>query len=250
MTTQSQAQKPIVLKMRVVNSLVTADISDCPMQMALQDLADRSGIVFEVRSQDNPLVSVHPNQVDFHEAIQRISPNHNVIFFYDQDKSERIILAQVYPRARPVQQPGLVYLGTGAVTKNNEEVDTPEQALKVLDGNARLEVKVKAINILIQNKSNETIKALAGSLSDPAPEVRVAVIESFVSMGAHSAVPEIVKCLKDPHPTVRQSAIMAIGDLGNDKNIKDLKPLSADKDPSIAAFADMAMKKLAASAGK
>jgi hypothetical protein len=245
-----QVQAPIILKIQIVDGMVSGDISDCPMQMALQDLADRTGIVFEVWSQDNPLVSVHLNQVGFQEAIHQIAPDHNVVFYYDENKPECILFVQVFPRIRTVEQRGLLYLGAGEVAKTNEDVDILEQALKVLDGNARLEVKEKAINLLIHNKNDEAIKGLTGFLSDPSPEVRVAVIDIFAALGVHEALPAIVKNLKDTHPGVRQNAIAAVALLGDAKNIRDLKPLSTDKDPSVAGFADIAIKYLSTKAGE
>jgi hypothetical protein len=248
----SQAtQKPYILNMRVADNLVAANITDCPMQIALQELAERTGIVFEVRSQDNPAISIYQQQLSFKDAVQRIAPDHNIVFYYDDSTPERLIGASIFPRSRPIQQPGVVILGTGEVTKTNDEVDTPEQAIKVLaGGDARLSVKKVAVGVLIENKSDEAIKALTKSLSDPEPEIRKTVIEGFAHLKAREALPEIVKSLKDGNPGVRQSAVIAIMELGTAKNLKDVERLKADTDPSVAYFADKAIIKLSASAGK
>jgi hypothetical protein len=249
--TPNPTPKPVVLSMRVVEGKVTADIVDCPLQNALQELADRTGIIFELRSHDTPTVSVHLNRIPMHEAIQRIAPGHNIMFYYSQDKpEERIVKVRIFPRGGAVQQPALVYLGTGAITKTNDDVETPEQALKALAGNARLEMKERAISILVRNKSEEAVKALVGSLLDPAPEIRVAAIEGLAAFESHDALPGILECLKDTHPGVRQSAITAVALLGDIKNIPNLKPLSTDKDAGVASAADLAIKKLSAGARK
>jgi hypothetical protein len=247
-----QEQKPAVQKMRVEDGKVHADITDSPLQNVLQELADRTGIIFEVRSQENPLVSVHLDWVSVQEAIQRIASGSNTIFFYGQDKSgpERITLVSVFPRTNAVQQPGIVYLGTGGVTKSNEDIQTPEQALRILSGNADVEARERAIEILVSTKSDAAIKALRNSISDPAPEIRVAAIEGLATLGARQALPGILKSLKDPHPGVRQSAITAVALLGDARNLKDLKPLSTDKDNSVATAAEIAIRQLSAAIKK
>ena len=249
---QPQVQKPAVQKIRVDGDRVTADISDSPLQNVLQELADRTGIIFEVRSQENPLVSIHLNRISLQEAIQRIASGCDTIFLYDQDKpeSERITLVRVFPRTNPIVQPSIIYLGTGAVTKSNEDVETPEQALKVLAESTSVEAREKAIEILVGTKSESAVAALKNSLADPAPEIRVAAIEGLAALGARGALPGILKCLKDANPGVRQSATTAVALLGDAKNVKDLKPLSADRDASVAAAAEIAIQKLSAAIKK
>lgn len=241
-----QEQKPITLSIRIIDGKVTAEIANCPLHTALQDLADRTGIIFEARSDDNYQVTVRLNQIAMPEAIRRIAFDRNTIFYYSQDAPERITMVRVFPRTKSLQQPGLVYLGTGAITKSNEDADTPEQALKVLAGNARAEAKEKAIEILVRNKGEEGIQALKASMSDPVPEVRSAAIEGLVAMNAHDALPGILKSLKDSHPGVRQSAVTAVALLGTAQNVKDLKPLSTDRDARVSAAASIAMKQLSA----
>ncbi len=207
----AKIEKVSLLKMRVEEGKVTADITDSPLQTVLRELADRTGIIFEVRSQDNPLVSIHLQRVPVEEAIQRITSGSNALFLYGQGaESERITMVRVLPRTAPVQQPGLVYLGTGTVTKTNYTIETPEQALKVLSTNASIQDREIGIGILVKTKSDEAVKALMDCVSDPAPEIRVAAIEGLGAMGARTALPIIIKSLKDAHPGVRQSATTGV----------------------------------------
>jgi hypothetical protein len=114
-----RSEKPVVLKMRVEEGRVTAEIADCPLQNALTELAERTGIIFEVRSQHNPPVSVYLDRVPLAEAIQRIASDSNVMFLYAPGGpgAESISLVRIFPREREPAQPGILYLGTGAVTK-------------------------------------------------------------------------------------------------------------------------------------
>ena len=248
---QPQDQKPMVLSMRVENDRVTADITDCPLQNVLEELASRTGIIFEVRSQENPPVSVHLARISLQEAIQRIASGSNIMFLYeDKAEPERITLVRVIPRGNPIPQPGLVYLGTGSVTKSNEDVETPDQALKVLAESTNVEARERAIELLVRTKSDSAVGALMACMLDPAPTIRMAAIEGLAALGDRTALPEILKSLRDANPGVRQSATTAVALLGDARNLRDLRPLTADKNASVAAAAETAMRKLSAAEKK
>jgi hypothetical protein len=233
--------------LRGVENRITANIFICPLQKALQELADWTGIIFELRSNDTPNISVKLDKVPLEEAIQRIAPEHNILFYYEQDKPEgRITKVSIYPRTPAIQQPGIMYLGSGTITRTNDDISTPEQAVRALAEGARLEIKQKAIAILVSknNKNEETIKALTGALADQDAEIRVTAIGHLAAFRVRDALPEIIKCLKDENPGVKKSAIAFVALLGNDKNIQDLKPLIADKDRSVASEAEVAIRNL------
>lgn len=245
-------QLPAILTMRVEEGAITAKIANSPLQDVLRELAERAGIIFEVRGQENPLVTLNLQRVSLQEAIQRIAPGFNTVFFYDkgQQDSQRITLVQIFPRTNTTPQPSILYLGTGAVTKTNDNIDTAEQAMNILAEGTNVKVREKAVEFLVSTKSEEAVKALIRSISDPAPGIRVAVIEGLAALNVQAALPNILKSLKDPNPTVRQSAATVVALLGNAQNVKDLRPLSKDKDPGVAAAAEMAIRKLSASVKK
>ncbi len=241
------ADRVIVLKMRVEEGNVTTDITDAPLHQVLKELAERTGIVFEVRSQENPPVSIHLQHIPLQEAIRRIAGGNNVMFYFGEGaESDRIKMVRIFSRTNPGLQPSLLYLGTGTVTKTNNTLETPEQAIQVLGSDASIEDKESAIEILTKSKSDPAVKAMIVCISDPAPEIRVAAIEGLATMGAQAALPDIVKSLKDQNPGVRHSAVLAIAALGNSGNVKDLKPLSSDKDAGVAAATEIAIRKLSA----
>jgi hypothetical protein len=245
-------QKPKVLTIRLEDGKISADIVDATLQDVLKELAARTGIIFEVRSQENPLVSLHLKKILIQEAIERITSGNNTMFFYDQNPpgSEKINLVRVFPRTGEPPQPSILYLGTGAITKSGDDITTPDQAFQILVESTKIEEKEKAIEVLESAKSSEAVKALMITLNDDAPEIRMASIEGLTVLNAHDALPGILKSLKDKNPAVRQSAATAVSLLGDAENLKDLKPLSADKDAGVAAAAEMAMRKLSAGAKK
>jgi len=246
---RSEKSVPAIQKIRVEEGRVTADIVESPMHNVLTELAERTGIIFEVRSQDNPLVSIHLKQVPLGESIQRITSSSDAIFLYGPG-SNQITTVRIFPRTAEVQQPSLVYLGSGVVTRSNKTVETPEQALQALSEGASVEDREVGIEILAKTKSDAAVKALMGCISDPSPEIRSAAIEGLAAMDARTALPRILKTLKDDHPGVRQSAVSAVASLGDARNLKDLKPLSFDRDSSVAAAAEIAIRKLSISEKK
>lgn len=247
-----QPPKNPVLRMWVDEGLISATIADAPLQKVLEDLAARTGVIFEVRSHVNPLVSVRLNRVSIQEAVQRLAPDSNAIFLYSGDPKEpdRVVLIRLFPRAETFPQPSVLYLGTGTVTKGNDMAETPEQAMKVLADNPNVEARLKALEIVADGGGDAAVQALVKAVSDPAPQVRVAAIEALAAREARAALPVVLKRLKDPNPAVRRSAVTAVALLGSDRNIKDLKPLSSDPDTGVAAAAETAVRKLASGIGR
>ncbi len=244
---QSPPAGPITLKMRVEGILVTADLRNVPLQRAFEELAARTGIVFELGMQDASTASVSLYRVELREAIERIASDHDCIYYYghDAEGQERLEFVRVFSRTRNVQQPSLVYVGTGAITKSGDDsIDTPEQALKVLSGGGDVEARQNAVEVLAASKTDISAQALAAAAEDPAPEVRAAAIEGLAALGERSGIPIVVKALKDKHPGVRHSAITAVALLGDSRELQYLRPMQDDPDGSVAAAAEMAIRRL------
>jgi hypothetical protein len=241
------ANLPVTLKIRYDDDRVTAEVRNAPIQQALEELAARTGIVFEVSSIDNDPVSVSLFRVSLQEAVQRVVGPGNSIAYFGKDESgrERLLFVRVLARKNPNAPTSLRYLGIGAITKTGEDVvETPDQAIKALASSDDVDLRQKAIETLAASKSDVAAAALTIALDDPAPEVRVASIEGLASLGARPVLPKIVALLKDEHPGVRRSAIVAIALLGDTTSLRDLRPMGKDPDPSVVAEAETAIKKL------
>jgi hypothetical protein len=242
------AAMPAEMKIRVEEGWVTGEIRFTPIQKVLEELAARSGIVFEVPMQDDDPVTVTFYKVTVQEAIQRLTGTSNSIIYYgDVAGGSRIQMVRIFSRGGKTPQPSLRYIGTGAITKTDEDtVDTPEQAIKALAENKKVDLRQKAVEVLVAAKGEAAIQALTQAVNDNAPEVKVAAIEGLATLGARSAMPQILKSLGDPHPGVRQSAIVAVALLGDAENLKVLRPMRKDPDASVASAAETAIKKLSA----
>jgi hypothetical protein len=245
---QVKPAQPAYMKVRVENGNVTAQIQSTPLPRVLEELAARSGIVFELGTHDETTVSVSFYNVGMQEAVQRLVEGHNSIFFYGRDAagSSRINFVRILQREPgPQQQVSLQYIGTGSVTKTGEDqIETTEDALKALAESENIDLRQQAIEMLVASREEPAVQAVVDALNDKAPEVKAAAIEGLAALEARAALPQIIQCLKDPHPGVRHSAIVAVALLGDAVNVKDLLPMGKDKDPNVAAAADTAIKKL------
>ncbi|PYV15670.1 MAG: hypothetical protein DMG07_09270 [Acidobacteria bacterium] len=225
---------PEVLRIRVEADHVTAEIRSSPLRHVLEELAARTGIVFEVATAWNPLISLTLYKVPLQEAVQRVVGGGDSIFYFAKD-------AAGVSRIRRVR----ALLGTGVPTKSGDDaVDTVERALKAVTEHPNVEVRQKAVEVLATVKGDAAVSALTLALADKSPEVRAAAIEGLAGMGARPALPKVLATLKDSHPGVRQSAVEAVTLLGTAENVKDLKPLVRDKDPAVASAAEMGIRRL------
>jgi hypothetical protein len=238
---------PAFVKIRYEDGLVTAQLKEAPLPRVLDELAARTGVIFEVGVHDITPVTLSLYRVGLDEAIKRVVGSNNAILYYETDSAgqSRITFARVIARAAKPAQPSLRYIGTGDITKTGEDhVETPEQALRALVEKGPVDARQKAIEVLVNVKGDVAIQALSAALADEAPEVRAAAIEGLAAMQARVALPAVVKALKDENPGVRQSAIAAVALLGDADSLKDIRPLTRDRDASVAAAADTAVRKL------
>ena len=237
---------PASLKMRVEDERVTAEIRNTPVQRVLEELAARTGLIFEVQTQEVAPVSLTLFRVDLQEAVERIVGDRDAIFYFGTGENRnRLQFVRISPRKDVPVQPSIRYIGTGTITNSGEDlIDTPDQALKVLMESRNIDARQKAIEVLLADKSDLTYQVLAAELADPAPEMRVAAIEGLASMGNRSALPMILLSLRDTNPGVRQSAVTAVALMGDADNLKQLRPLVRDPDASVAAATEVAIRKL------
>ncbi len=232
--------------MRVDDDRIHADIRNAPLPRVLEELAARSGVIFEVGTQDTAEVSLSLRGVKLQEAIERITAGRNCIYYYEpgEDGCERIRFVRIFSRAGAAQ-PSLSYIGTGVRTKTGEEdIESTEEALRVLAGNKDADAKEKAVEFLAAAGTETAVRALSIAVGDAAPEVRAAAIEGLAGLGVRNALPVIVRAFRDGNPGVRRSAITAVAMLGDAQNLRDLRAMLRDQDPSVAAAAEIAIRRL------
>ncbi|NWG14212.1 MAG: HEAT repeat domain-containing protein [Acidobacteria bacterium] len=242
----AQPPGPILLRMRVDGDCVHADIRNAPLPRVLEELAARSGIIFEAGTHDTAEVSLSLRGVTFEEAIERIAAGRNCIYYYEPGENgrEAVRFVRIFSRAGAAQ-PSLLYIGTGVRTKTgDEDIESVEQALKVLADSNDVGARESAVEFLSATGSETAVRALSIAVRDAAPEVRAAAIEGLAGLGARGALPVIVKAFGDRNPGVRRSAVTAVALMGDPQNLRDLRRMLSDQDPTVAAAADMAVRRL------
>ena len=241
---------PKVCKIRIEEEWLTAEIRVTPLHQVLEELAARTGVIFEVEHLWNPPVSVSLYRVSVQEAIQRIVDGSNAIFHYQVDGSgaQRVHFVRVFARNLPGEGVSLRYIGSGVATKTGgEEPANVEEALQILEASPSIEAQEMAIEYLSSADGEGVVEALLKALESPAIEIRVAAIESLGTIGAKGALPKILEALRDSHPGIRESAIEAVSMLGSRDHVEALMYMLKDDDGAVAAAAELAIRKLAES---
>ena len=238
---------PQSMELRIEGDKVTADIRITPAQTVLEELAARTGVIFEVATHWNPPISVVLYGSPLKDAIERCAGGADSIFYFGRDAEgrSRITVVRIFPRGMKGQPASLRRIGTGTATKTGyDTIETVEHAVAALAENAELEMRQKAVEVLAASKGPAAAQALLLAIDNKAVEVRVAAIEALAGMTERAALPRILGALKDSHPGVRQAAVEAVALLGAAENVKDIKPLTRDRDPGVAAAADLAVRRL------
>lgn len=241
------ASVPQSMIVRVEADTVTAEIFSTPAQTVLAELAAWTGVVFEVAAQWNPPISVVFYRSGVKEAIERCLATSDSIFYFGRDAlgRSRVEVVRVFPRGMKGQPAALRILGTGAPTKTGDDsVETVDQAVRALAESGKVDVRLKAIDVLAAAKGPAAGTALSLALDDKAAEVRVAAMEALAGLGERTALPRILAALRDPHAGVRQGAVEALALLGTAQNIKELRSMARETDPGVAAAVELAIRRL------
>jgi len=239
--------EPSMLRMRYDAGYVTGEFRSSPLQNVLEELAARTGTVFELPYGLNPPVSMALFKVGLTDAIKRILRDTDYLIYYGSDPAggNKPEFVRIFQKAAEGQAVSLRYIGTGVPTKTSDDyVETPEQALQVLISSPKAELRAQAVEVLASTRGEVAVEALISTLKDAAPEVRAAAVDGLAAMGATVALPGLVQALRDVHPAVRQSAVEAVALLGDSLNLSDLRPLLKDPDGSVASAAEMAVRRL------
>lgn len=234
------------MTLRVEENRVSAEIRSTPLQAVLRELADWTGVVFEVATDLNPPVSISLFRTSLQEAVERIASGADSIFYYRKAEAgdPQIQLVRVFHKSPKTPQGALLYIGTGARTKSASL--SPEDAAHVLLSGS-VEAKERAIEVLAGAGGEAAVSALIKAVDDPSTEVKVAAVEALVRRGARNALARVVALLRHQHPGIRQSAVEAIAELGTAENLGDVRPLTEDPDGAVAAAAQMAVRRLSES---
>lgn len=102
-----------------------------------------------------------------------------------------------------------------------------------------------AITALGESKDPRAIEIISKALTnDPTEDVRLSAIDALLDMGDKSIVDPLSIALKDRDPWVRESAVEALGEVGGEAAIEFIKSALNDEDGSVRELAQETLEEL------
>ena len=136
--------------------------------------------------------------------------------------------------------------GTGSLEEQaawEKYFDYLIKQLKEPDANTRM----KAAQILGENREPRAVEALGAALSDPDASVRQRAAEALARLGAPS-LKHLISALGDPDAHVRQLATKALGQIGGAQVVEPLITALRDPNADVSHHAAFALNKIGAPA--
>ncbi len=102
-----------------------------------------------------------------------------------------------------------------------------------------------AIIALGESKDKKAIEVISKALAnDPTEDVRLSAIDALLDIGDKSIVDPLSIALKDRDPWVRESAVEALGEVGGEAAIEFIKNALNDEDGSVRELAQETLEEL------
>ncbi|MBE7445330.1 MAG: HEAT repeat domain-containing protein [Planctomycetia bacterium] len=102
-----------------------------------------------------------------------------------------------------------------------------------------------AIIALGESKDKKAIEVISKALAnDPTEDVRLSAIDALLDIGDTSIVDPLSIALKDRDPWVRESAVEALGEIGGETAIEFIKNALNDEDGSVRELAQETLEEL------
>ncbi len=133
--------------------------------------------------------------------------------------------------------------------KENTEKEQPSFESLVQDAleNEDAGKREDAIVALGESKDKRAIEVIAKALAnDTSEDVRLSAIDALLDIGDKSIVDPLSSALKDRDPWVRESAVEALGEMGGEEAIEFIKSALNDEDGSVRELAQETLDELSA----
>jgi hypothetical protein len=102
-----------------------------------------------------------------------------------------------------------------------------------------------AVIALGESKDKRAIEVISKALAnDPSEDVRLSAIDALMDIGDKSIVEPLSIALKDRDPWVRESAVEALGEIGGEAAIEFIKSALNDEDGSVRELAQETLDEL------
>ncbi len=145
------------------------------------------------------------------------------------------------PRKSP-QKPGLPVAKKDKPKKEKLSFESlAKNALENEDAGKRED----AVIALGESKNTKAIEIISKALAnDPVEDVRLSAIDALMDIGDKSIVDPLSIALKDRDPWVRESAVEALGEVGGEAAIEFVKSALNDEDGSVRELAQETLDEL------
>lgn len=139
------------------------------------------------------------------------------------------------PPQKPSPKPGLPVAKKDKPKKDRPSFETlAKDALEHEDSGKRED----AIVALGESKDTRAIEIISKALvNDPIEDVRLSAIDALLEIGDKGIVDPLSQALSDRDPWVRESAVEALGEVGNETAIEFIKNALNDEDGSVRELA-------------
>ncbi|MCF6153711.1 MAG: HEAT repeat domain-containing protein [Candidatus Brocadia sp.] len=146
------------------------------------------------------------------------------------------------PPRKVISRPGMPVARKEKPKKEQTSFESlVEDALENEDSGKRED----AIIALGESKDTRAIEIISKALAnDPNEDVRLSAIDALLDIGDKSIVDPLSSALKDQDPWVRESAVEALGEVGGEAAIEFIKSALNDEDGSVRELAQEILEEL------
>lgn len=239
----------------VESGLLTVSIKDISLVNFLDELANQTGIVFDVYANTDRKVTGHYSKIPLDEGLKRLlSPSNFIIIYMDKNdlsKKTEIKKIIVYDHfgdpsgQRTIKQ--TTQSDVGKEGRKTGEKRNKTDAAKSLEAYAEQlkdvdpDIRADTVSDMADEYGQAALIYLEKALVfDGNDDVRAAAAEEIGGLDNEEGIEILAKGLNDPDEDVREAVMEALGEIGGQKALPVLRKALKDKNEDIReAAADL-----------
>jgi hypothetical protein len=231
---------------------LSVNLRNSPLEKVLKEIMAQSGARIWLSDSIDSAVTVEFQNVPIGEGVRRILKDKNYAFVYapheiregklsiiTASKSKEVFTKAKEPPPKKPEQPA------PKKAKAKKEKPSFEALAKDAVNNEDAGKREDAISALGESHDKRAVEVIANVLAnDPSEDVRLSAIDALLEVGAENTVDILSTALKDKDPWVRESAVEALGEVGNEAAIEFVKSAISDEDGSVRELAQEILEEL------
>jgi len=244
---------------RVENGLLQVSVNNTPLIDLLEELADQTGIGFEIYADADRKITAKYDNIPLEEGLKRIlRPNNHIILYAGKNspaKKPKIYKIIIYDQSggssgqgirRQPTKPGNREMDDRTVPMNMEKTDEMETEKPIEEyakqlNDADPDVREEALTDMAEEYGEAALIYLEKALiHDGNDEVRSTAAEEIGDLENVRGIEILAKGLNDPDEDVREAVVEALGNIGGKNALPVLRRAVKDKNEDIReAAADL-----------